>query len=66
MIYCRRGAANLLVDPERMPIAGLPILECGQFGKSFSGHRALAGKKHLYLNKSPILRPKLFACNSKI
>jgi len=49
-----------------MPIAGLLILECSQFGKSFPGHRALAGKKHLYLNKSPTSRPKLLACNLKI
>lgn len=62
VIYCRRGAANSLVDPERMPIAGLPILERFQFGKSFPGYRALARKEHLCLNKSPTSRPKLFAC----
>lgn len=62
VIYCQRGAANSLVDSERMPIAGLPILERFQFGKSFPGYRALARKEHLCLNKSPTLRPKLFAC----
>lgn len=62
VIHCRNGAANSLVDPERMPIAGLPILERFQFGKSFPGYRALARKEHLCLNKSPTSRPKLFAC----
>lgn len=60
-IYRRCEAANSLVDPVRMPIAGSPILERFQFGKSFPGHRTPARKEHLCLNKSPTLRPKLLA-----